>query len=64
MKENKTSEQKESFYSKLDEKGIIDTDYERAKKVWELFNCRQHVNTAWHWVGVDCFLYLFCFSFV
>ena len=31
---------KEAFYSQLNETGISDADYEHAKKVWDVFNCK------------------------
>ena len=31
---------KEPFYSKLNEEGISDADYERVKKVWEVFEIK------------------------
>ena len=31
---------KEAFYSQLNDTGITDEDYERAKKVWKTFNCK------------------------
>ena len=32
--------EKEEFYSKLNDCGISDKDYDHAKKVWEEFNCK------------------------
>ena len=31
---------KKSFYSKLNEEGISDADYEHAQKVWEVFKIK------------------------
>ena len=31
---------KEAFYSKLNDEGISDEDYEHAQKVWEAFRCQ------------------------
>ena len=35
---------KEPFYSKLNEEGISDADYERVKKVWEVFEIKTLVS--------------------
>ena len=32
--------EKETFYSKLTDENISDGDYEHAKKVWEMFGCK------------------------
>ena len=31
---------KEAFYSKLNDKGIMEEEYEHTQKVWEIFECK------------------------
>ena len=43
---------KEPFYSKLNEEGISDADYERVKKVWEVFEIKNL--GEYHGLYVQC----------
>jgi hypothetical protein len=35
---------KDAFYSKLDEQGITDEEYERAQNVWTAMDCKRFQN--------------------
>ena len=52
----------EKFYNKLTEKNITKEDYEHAKKIYKLFNCKTFLDYTLIYLATDVYLLCDCFE--